>query len=345
MANGRVMLTGAAVIAAAILSGPDARTQIRNEPRAALANPYRLIENPLVFPEGRKPGWIMGIIIDRNGEDIWVLDTCGGGVQECVMSNADPVLKFDASGRFLSSFGGGSIVHPHGVYVDAPGNVWIVDGFGGPKVPDTPGKGHRVLKFSPEGKLLLTLGTAGVKGRTNTTFNTPADVVVAPDGTIFVADGHGYGGNDRVVKFTKDGTFVKAWGTNGTAPGQFNEIHSIAMDSRGRLFVADRQNQRIQIFDQEGTLLDRWTQFGAPSEIFIDADDVMYVTDSEREDTSDARNGIYVGSAKDGRVTAFVPDTRPNQHQELVAVDKNGNLWTGYTLGKMVRKYAPTGRH
>ncbi len=340
MSNGRVMLAGA-VIAVALFGGSDARTQSRPERANTLANPYRRIDNPLALPEGRPAGWILGIDIDRNGSDVWVLDTCGGEVQACVTSKADPVLKFDASGKFVRSFGGGMVVHPHGLYVDPAGNIWIVDGFGGTVVPETPGKGHQVFKFTAEGKLLLALGTGGVKGATETTFNTPVDVVVAPNGNIFVADGHGYGGNDRIVKFTREGKFIKAWGSNGKGPGQFNEIHSIAMDSRGRVFAADRMNQRIQIFDQDGTLLDEWKQFGAPSEIFIDKNDVMYVADSERDEKKEpnARNGIYIGSATDGRVTAFIPDTVPNQHQELVVADKRGNVWTGFTLGKMVRKY------
>ena len=222
----------------AVLFGSDVFTQSSVTPSETYPNPYRLVEDPLSFPQGREIGFVMGLDVDRNGKDIWVLDTCGGDLQACVTTHVevDPVLKFDESGTFLMSFGGGMIAHPHGLYVDAPGNIWIVDGFGGTE--EKPTKGHQVSKFSPEGQLLLTLGTAGVRGKTETTFNTPSDVVVAPNGDIFVADGHADNTNERIVKFDKDGAFLKAWGTSGTAPGEFSESHSLALDSQGRLLEA-----------------------------------------------------------------------------------------------------------
>src|SRR5205807_10332395 len=134
-------------------------------------------------------------------------------------------------------------------------NVWITDAQG------KDGKGHQVIKFSPEGKVLLTLGKAGVTGDGADTFNQPSDVVVAPNGDIFVADGHGGNSNARIVKFSKDGKFIKAWGKKGSAPGEFDTPHALAFDSKGRLFVADRANDRIQIFDQDGKFLDQWKQF------------------------------------------------------------------------------------
>ena len=118
--------------------------------------------------------------------------------------------------------------------------------------PSGRGRGHQVVKFSPTGEVLMRLGTAGVAGNDATHFNAPSDVVVAPNGDIFVADGHGDDTNNRVVKFASDGTFVKAWGRTGDAPGEFRTLHAIAIDSRGRVFVADRANNRIQLFDQDG---------------------------------------------------------------------------------------------
>ena len=340
--TGHMRLAQATVIALTMLCGSDVFTQpgvVRSE---SYPNPYRLVENPLTFPDGRQVGFVMGLDVDRNGKDIWVLDTCGGGgdLQACVTTNAhvDPVLKFDESGTFIRSFGAGMIAHPHGLYVDASGNVWIADGYGGTEAKPT--KGHQVFKFSPEGQLLLTLGTAGVRGKTESTFNTPSDVLVAPNGDIFVADGHADDTNQRIVKFDKDGTFLKAWGTNGSGPGQFGETHSLAMDSQGRLFVGDRRNNhRIQIFDQDGTFLAEWKQFGSPSEIFIDHEDVMYVAAPYPDTTANPglKPGIYVGSAKDGRVTAFIPVS--DNFQELVVADRNGNVWGGFTNGRMIRKY------
>jgi hypothetical protein len=313
-------------------------------------NPYRTIENPLTLPKGREMGWISGLAIDKNGKDLWVVDTCGGDLNACTEGKVDPVMHFDASGKFVSSFGAGVIIHPHAIYIDAAGNIWIADGYPGPKPIMVPGKGEQVLKFTPQGKLLMALGTAGVQGKTETTFNTPTDVVVAPNGDIFVADGHILNPGDpltnqRVVKFSKDGKFIKAWGTNGKAPGEFSETHTIAMDSQGRVLVGDRRgNNRIQVFDQNGTFIDQWKAFGSPARIYITKDDTMYVADALSDEKSNPgfKIGIYIGSAKDGRLTGFIPDTLPNQLQKYVVADKDGNLYGGYASGRKVRKYVKT---
>jgi streptogramin lyase len=322
----------------AVLVRPHAFTVAAQQP----STEYQLIRNPLKFPEGRGVGFIMGLDVDRNGKDIWVLDTCGGDLGACVTSKVDPILKFDASGTLLKSFGSGMLAQPHGLYIDRSGYIWIVDGFGANE-KQTVKKGHQVFKFTQDGKLLMTLGTAGVTGETETTFNMPSDVLVAPNGDIFVADGHADKSNARIVKFTKDGKFIKAWGTSGAGPGQFSETHSLAMDSRGRLFVGDRRNNhRIQIFDQDGKFLEEWKQFGSPAEIYIDRHDVMYVADALSGlggMNPGKKPGIYIGSAKDGHVTTFIPDIEPNRMQELVVADTAGNIWTGCTVGREVRKW------
>ena len=193
----------------------------------------------------------------------------------CDGSKLDPILKFDSSGKLLKSFGAGLMLFPHGIHVDRDGNVWVTDGLG------RGGKGHQVFKFSPDGKLLLTLGKANTPGSGPDEFNAPSAVVVAPNGDIFVADGHGGNTNARIVKFASDGKFIKTWGKKGSAPGELDIPHAIAMDSQGRLFVGDRQNNRIQIFDQDGKFLDQWAQFSRPSGIYIDGKDNIYVADSE----------------------------------------------------------------
>src|SRR6059058_5411611 len=148
-----------------------------------------------------------------------------------------------------------------------------------------PGKGQQVLKFSPDGRLLTSLGKAGIAGADFGEFDQPTEVAIAPNGDIFVADGHSGGGtatgNARIMKFDKSGKFIKAWGRKGMGSGEFDVPHTLAFDSRGRLFVGDRQNNRIQIFDQDGKFLDQWKQFSRPSGIFVDKNDVIYVTDSE----------------------------------------------------------------
>src|SRR6184192_2362925 len=275
---------------------------------------YQTIENWFKLPEGRKIGSTAGITVDRDGTSVWTFDRCGG--QYCAGSNLAPIMKFDESGKLVKSFGAGMFVRPHGIRIDREGNVWVTDGEGPDgKDPNKNGKGHQVFKFSPEGKVLMTLGKAGVAGDGPDTFNQPSAVLIAPNGDIFVADGHGGNSNARVVKFSKDGKFIKTWGKKGTAPGDFDTPHALAMDSRGRLFVGDRGNNRIQIFDQDMKLLDTWYQFSRPSGIYIDKNDDIYVADSESGGVDRTRTnwtrGIRIGSAKDGVVKYLIPDPMP----------------------------------
>jgi hypothetical protein len=194
----------------------------------------------------------------------------------------------------------------------------------------------------------MTLGTAGIAGDGPGTFNQPSDVLIAPNGDIFVADGHGGKSNARIVKFTSNGKFVKAWGRAGTGRGEFDEPHALAMDSRGRLFVADRANNRIQIFDQDGTLLDIWLQFGRPSDIFIDQNDVIYVADSESDEKQNKgwTRGIRIGSARDGKVLSFIPVTQGQNPEypggtgaEGVAADAQGNVYGAEVNWRTLKKY------
>lgn len=210
--------------------------------------------------------------------------------------------------------------------------------------------GHQVHKFSPEGSLLMSLGTAGVAGDGEDTFNQPSDVLVAPDGSIFVVDGHGAGGNNRVVKFNPSGDFLMQWGETGKENGEFRDPHALAMDSQGRLFVGDRGNGRLQIFTQDGEHVATWTQFGRPSGLFIDNNDVLYSADSESTNAGNMSNmgfvrGIRVGSVHDGLVTAFIPDpewrigVRGTTAAEGVAVDALGNVYGAEVGPRMLRKH------
>ena len=184
--------------------------------------------------------------------------------------------------------------------------------------PVPPGWGHVVYKFSPGGELLMTLGKKGVAGEGPDTFNKPSAVLVAPNGNIFVADGHDADGNNRIVKLSPEGKFLKAWGSEGGENGEFRDPHALAMDSEGRLFVGDRGNSRIQIFDQEGKHLATWTQFGRPSGLYIDENDVLYSTDSESNASRNPgwKRGIRIGSAKDAFAEAL---KKPNDWSSPVA--------------------------
>jgi sugar lactone lactonase YvrE len=346
----RASVVGAVALMAALQTGLAAQTQ---KPVNDLPNPYQ--GSVLELPGGRTWGATSGIAIDRDGKSVWAIDRCGAN--SCVNSELDPILKFDANGKLVRSFGKGLFVFPHGIYADNDGNVWVTDmvlrdGRG----QGATGKGQQVIKFSPEGKELLRLGKAGVGGNGIDTFSSPSAVVVGRNGDIFVADGHAEGTNERIMKFDRNGKFIKQWGKPGFGkPGthEFSSIHDLAMDSRGRLFIADRDNNRIQIYDQDGNFLESWEQFSRPSGIDIDRNDNIYVADSETGDESIGfiaggpahkgwKRGIRVGSAKDGSVRYFIPDPAPKggtSAAEGVAADRDGVIYGAEVGPRRVMKY------
>ncbi|MCG8469007.1 MAG: peptidyl-alpha-hydroxyglycine alpha-amidating lyase family protein [Gemmatimonadetes bacterium] len=305
-------------------------------------NPYAPEEGWAKMPYGRAWGATSAVYPDIDGRHIWVGERCEAN--SCVgRDDLDPILLFDPEGNVVRSFGAGMIVWPHGIHVDGDGNVWLTDARGEGDM------GHQVHKFSPEGELLLSLGQPGVAGDGPNQFNGPSDVLVAPNGDIFVADGHGSGGNNRIVKFSSDGTYITAWGSTGAEAGEFRDPHALAMDSQGRLFVGDRGNSRIQIFTQDGEHLETWTQFGRPSGLYIDSNDVLYSADSE-SGASWSENfgwlrGIRIGSVTDAYVTAFIPDPAPpsldngTTAAEGVAVDAAGNVYGAEVGPRQLRKY------
>ncbi len=300
------------------------------------------------LPDGRSWGAVTGVYPDPDGEHVWVLDRCGAN--SCLGSDLDPVFKFDLGGRLVSNFGAGLFAWPHGFYVDPDGNVWVTDGPTGPRgeAAAARGMGQQVWKLSPDGEVLMRLGVSGEIGGPDDRerFHGPSDVLVAPDGEIYVLDGHGEGGNNRIVRFAPDGRFLQAWGTSGPGPaaGELNDAHAIAIDSRGRIFVGDRRNVRIQIFDRDGRFLEQWTHFGPPSAIYIDADDTMVVTDTqtgalpawyaERRPEGWVR-GIRVGSARTGEVTVFIASDA-----EFAAMDRDGTVYGAEVPGERLVRYA-----
>jgi len=328
---------GLAVVAAIGIAGKSL-PQVMPDPNAA-PNPYHMLDSWVQLPEDRKLGASIGVEIDHSdGKTLWVFERCGADT--CVGSSLAPIMKFDPTGKMVANFGAGLINWPHGFYVDRDGNVWVSDGRA------DGGKGNTVIKFAPDGKVLMTLGKPGVAGNAPDMFNMPSDVVTAPNGDIFVADGHGVMSgqptNDRIVKLSKDGKFIKAWGKHGSGPGEFDVTHSVALDSAGRLYVGDRSNNRIQIFDEDGNFVAEWKQFGRPSGVFIDKQDTIYVADSQSDEKTNPgfKRGIRIGDTKDGKVTAFIPLVDPALGSaEAVAADDQGNVFAGFTAaGKMALK-------
>jgi len=332
---------------------------------AAQDNPYRTVEGWAKMPAGRTWGSTSAVDIDRDGRSIWVAERCGANT--CLdratgeISNLPTILKFDPSGALVKRFGAGLLIFPHGIHVDREGNIWITDGQDNAPAPLTPGanttadrlgpqpgatKGHQVFKFSPEGKLLMTLGKPGGAAAPDY-FYQPNDIATAPNGDIFVSEGHG-GANSRILKFTKDGKLITVIGRKGTGPVEFDQPHALAFDSKGRLFVGDRGNNRIQILDQDGNFIDEWKQFSRPSGIYIDKNDVIYVADSESGAVGNGRlrtekRGIRVGRISDGKVTAFIPDpvevATNTSAAEGVAADVDGNIYGAEVSSKSLKKY------
>ena len=370
----RVGMVIASAIAALFAAQMDSFAQ------GGLPNPYRPVQGLADgggafvpgggwarLPGGRAMGPPASVYIDIDGESLWAVIRCdetspvplaSGGrfgvdclTQDNKIKDIDTIYKFSAKGDVVKSFGRGRFIWPHGLHVDREGNVWVTDAATTPAVAMAAKggvkAGHQVFKFSPEGRVLMTFGEAGVAGNDEKHFRSPSSVAVAQNGDIFIADGHELNGNNRVMKFSKDGRFIKQWGKTGYAPGEFRTLHGIAIDQQGRIFIADRNNNRIQLFDQEGKHLSTWTQFGTPSGIALDDKGQIYVADSESDGVNNPgwEQGIRIGDAKTGFVTAFIldqggnPNTQTGSGPEFVAVDKNGNVFGGEPRPRILRKY------
>jgi hypothetical protein len=327
------------------------------QPTNDLPNPYHTTAPWGKPPDGKPWGALNGVAIDNDGRSVWVVSRCGAnpdvppGVSpytydSCSGSNAAPVMKFDAEGNLLKSFGAGMFVFPHKIYVDRAGNIWVVDDRSPnererKKTPDEKPKGHTVVKFSPEGKVLMTIGRPGVAGNPPDALTEPTSIVEAPDGNLFIAEGHSGQAPDapagtvaRISKFTQDGKFIKSFGKLGSGPVEFRTPHDLAMDPAGRLYVADRGNMRIQILDQDGNFIAEWKQFSRPSGVYI-RNGLIYVADSESNGAAPHpgwKRGIRIGSLEEGKVLYRIPDPlelKGTSAAEGLAVDAMGNVFGG----------------
>ena len=311
-----------------------------------LPNPYSSIDGWGKLPDGREWGSTAGVDIDPDG-NLWAIDRCGSN--SCAGSDLDPILKFDADGNVTAAIGGGLFLFPHGLHVDRDGNVWVTDARGpNPDNPDSAGKGHVIIKLSPEGEVLLTLGQSGVAGDgTDALLNTPCDVVTAANGDIFVGDGHeGQNTDDpdtvaRIVKFDSEGNFLASIGHWGAGPREFKTPHALDIDSRGRLVVGDRGNNRLQVLDLDGNFIEQFKQYSRPSGIYIQDDDTIFVADSESA-FDEVRNpgwtpAIRVGNLRDGSIDYLIDGTveayPEGSNPEGVAVDPQGNVYGAVVSG------------
>ncbi len=332
---------------------------------ADLPNPYRLVDHWPTLPPSMNGGhWgeVIRVHVDAKG-NVWVFQRCfnvvPAGSATCVGRGAanPPILEFDANGMLIKSLGAGLFAYPHGFTVDRDGNLWTTDVNDQETILGMPARnpvgvvmGQEVFKLSPDGKVLMTLGTEGVAGTGTNGFDRPTGVAVASNGDIFVSDGHAPNkyGTGRVVKFSRDGHFVKAWGRKGSAPGEFDEPHDIFVGgSRDWVYVADRQNNRIQVFTQDGAFIAAWTQFGQPSSVFVGRDDTIYVGASFPDPARQKGElrGIVVGHAITGGLTAFIPDPADLDNvvrgtsASGIAADSAGSVFAADVGAHNLRKY------
>jgi DNA-binding beta-propeller fold protein YncE len=357
----RFAIVGLLLLSAAVVLGQQRGGTPKTDavsPINSGANPYRVIRDWAQFTTEARPwGGSNGVAIDRDGRSVWAVDRCSPGTSPgCVGTKANPVHLFDASGKEVRSFGGGLLAWPHGIHVDRDGNVWVADsGVVGPELlsqyPGEGAKGSAVFKFSPQGRLLLTLGKPGTRGNPPEALTEPTDVVTDPaNGDVYVAESHTNvadpGLVGRISVFDRNGRFLRTIGRTGTAPGEFRTPHAIEFDSQGRLIVADRHNHRIQILTKQGAFVAEYAGFGRTSGLAIDRNDVIYTADSESTDRVHPgwQRGIRIGSLKDGKVTIFVPphavpDSSDGAMGEGIAIDAAGNVYTAEAQLRGVTKY------
>jgi DNA-binding beta-propeller fold protein YncE len=366
-------------LVAIVMSGVAARSQQTQNPKLSeLPNPYRLVKGWAKLPSSMNGGvWGETIRVDVAPDgNIWVFHRCFNTVPPahatCVNRGPSnpPILEFDPSGKLLKSFGVGLFAYPHGFTIAPDGYVWTTDVNDSAVILGMSAKnaagvvmGHEVLKLDPKtGKVLMTLGKMGVAGNGPDTFDRPPAVAVAPNGDIFVTDGHDPTDpiqvarrkqlqTGRVVKFSKDGKFIKAWGHLGSEPGNFNAPHDINIGgSQGWVYVADRGNSRIQVFDQDGKFIAAWPQFGRVNSVFVGKDDTIYVGTEFREPSAKngALRGIMIGNAKDGSLKAWIPDPVfddleksqvPGSSASGIAADDMGNVYAADVGTHGLRKY------
>ena len=356
---GIVLALAAAVVQAQQRGGTPVTDKV--PPVNSGANPYRVIRDWAQFgAESRPWGGSNGVAIDRDGKSVWAVDRCSPGTTPgCLGSKANPVHLFDETGKEVRSFGAGMFVWPHGIHVDRDGNVWVADSGAASaetltKFPGEENKGSAVVKFSPEGKVLLTLGKPGTRGNPPEALTEPTDVVTDPgNGDVYVAESHTNVADPnlvgRISVFDRSGKFLRTIGKTGMGPGEVRTPHALEFDSQGRLIVADRHNHRVQVLTKEGRPIAAYPEFGRASGLAIDRNDVIYTADSESTERVHPgwQRGIRIGSLKDGKVTIFVPphataNSTDGAMGEGIAIDAAGNVYTAEAqlrgLTKFVRQ-------
>jgi sugar lactone lactonase YvrE len=305
------------------------------------SDPYQRGTSFAQLPDGRVWGSTAGVAVAPDGT-IWAYDRCGAN--SCAGSSLDPIVAFSPDGRVLRHFGSGLFQMPHGLTVDDAGNVWVTDNAA------KNGRGMQVYKFSPDGKILMTLGIPG-GGDAPEGFFQPNAVAIASNGDIFVSQGHtAHGDKPLVIVFSPEGKFLNSFGGKASGPGELDVPHTLAFDGKGRLLVGDRNHNRIAIFDRDGTYLGEWKQFGRPSGVVVTSEQLIYVGDSESQSRDPAAyaynpgcdKGIRFGKLEDAKVLGLIPDQQPmsvSSTAEGVGIDRYGNVYGAEAGPRDLKKY------
>ena len=263
------------------------------------------------LPSGWNFGETPGVAVDAKGH-VFVLHR-----------GEHPIIEFTPEGKMVRSWGEGLFIRPHAIRIDPSGNIWTVDN-------DT----HQILKMDPTGRIRLVIGRRAQSGESEEAFNRPTDVAFGPNGEVYISDGYV---NSRVVKFSKDGRYITAWGKKGQGPGEFNLPHSVAVDKQGRVYVGDRENFRVQVFDGDGKFLAEWKDVGSPWGLDLQADQTMFIADGYNDrvlkvDLTGKVLGAFGGNGRMPGELSYI------HHLE---VDGSGNIYVGEIKNQRVQKFVP----
>lgn len=301
---------------------------------------YRVVHGWPILPDGEVLGSVAGVGVDSHG-NVFVFHRAGRTWPHSDVLELTPIARptidvFDGrSGALLTRWGSNLFAMPHGLTIDHHDNVWLTDV-----------ALQQVYEFSHDGHLLLTLGERGVAGNDAGHFNRPTEVAVSPDGSFYVSDGYR---NTRVMKFSANGKFLFQWGTKGTGPGQFDLPHWVSLDATGNVYVADRGNKRIQVFDASGHYLRQWSgnQIGRPYAIALDQLGNAYIADGGDQPDAPPDRSAWVEVGPDGnplaRIGRFGNYDGQFEMAHSIALDADGAIYVGDITGARVQKFVPVG--
>jgi len=319
--------------------------------------PYRAIRDWAELTIEQRPwGGTNNVDLDRDGKTVWATDRCTAPISPgCLATRSNPIHHFNETGREIKSFGGGMFAWPHGLHVDRGGDIWVSDARTPAaeeiaKYPDARNKGNFVVKFDTEGKVLMIIGTPGVRGDPPNALTEPTSVITDPvNGDVYIAESHMDVSDPnlvgRISVFDKNGKYLRSFGKAGMGPGEFRTPHALAFDSKGNLVVADRHNHRVQLLTKTGEFIREYDNFSRVSGLAVGPGDVLFATDSESTEAVHPgwSRGIRIGSLSDGRVTMFIPPHMTQSPEgamgEGIAIDPNGNLFIAESIVLGVTKY------